>query len=87
MLYLIAYAVFLAFACVFVLSTINKLPRDIGAIRAAFREDNRTEKLASIAVALFMWVVSLVLIAVVIGPGVYFICSQLSGIGQLIGIY
>ena len=78
---MIAYAIFLALSVAFVLNTINKLPRDIGAIRKAFREDDRDEKIASIGVALFMWIVSLILLTIVILPGVYFIYMRVSGIG------
>ena len=57
-------------AIVFCLKTLNALPKDIYAIVKAIRERNKREIWGSVGEALFMWVVTALLIWFIFVPAI-----------------
>lgn len=64
----IFYFLILIVSVMFCGATLKKLPSDIADITAAYRAGDRDELMASLGVALFYWVVSILMLVLVLIP-------------------
>jgi len=69
MLFELVFKIIFFIGCsIFVLRTLNRLPRDISAIIAAWEEKNKRELYAALAEALFCWGLSAVFVIFFVIP-------------------